>query len=231
VVKKLDDAEARIAIQRKQEAARIEAVKKQQEKSRQDAAMGQAAAELKAKANAQAAYDKGLRDGTIPSDVIFICSTGGSMVDVLPAVKEEVNKRVNALRATQSFDVISSSDAHFWRLSRDRLLKATKENKRDAEKFVETMFVDKATDLWPGLNAAFKESPQGIILITNSKDADDLRAAVAKLNPTQKVRVDVVDFSKPSRFIELNPDPKDIELLRKIAAENKGTYEHPVIQD
>ncbi|HVT90214.1 MAG TPA: hypothetical protein VHD56_15285 [Tepidisphaeraceae bacterium] len=151
--------------------------------------------------------------------VIYICDASGSMLGVIPRVRQELQKAISVLRPIQSFNVIIFADEDVTALSRNALTMATPENKRKALDLSEKMYAAGATDPLPAIRMAFEQKPELIYILTDGFDQvvsfDSVINEIRKLNADKKVKVNTI-LVRSSGYPELE------KVVRIIASENGG---------
>ena len=167
------------------------------------------------------------KGGPPAQSVVYLCDASGSMLNKFATLRGELTKAIQGLRPVQSFGLTFFQDTHFSALS-PQLLMATPANKARAMDFLDTVTPRSSTDPLPGLEAAFKQKPQLIFLLTDG-DFPNNQAVLQRiraLNRTRAVRINTIAFVG-----EGDTDTDFIKLLEQIARENGGSYRHVVESD
>lgn len=154
--------------------------------------------------------------------IAFVCDASGSMLNKMASLKLELNKKIQSLRVIQSFSVIFFQEPRYTALG-EQLLSATPANKRKAGVFLEGATATGSTDPIPGIQAAFRQQPQLIYLLTDGDFPDNAAVlrTIRELNKDHKVRVNTIAFVGSS-----DTDTAFLDLLKTIAQENGGTFRH-----
>jgi hypothetical protein len=155
--------------------------------------------------------------------VVYLCDGSGSMLNLLPTLKAELRKAVDALSPRQSFNVVFFQGDETAPLS-NTLLTASPQNKNDCYMFLHSVSSTGSGDPVPALRLTFAQRPQLVYLVTDGNTFDDNDAVlheVRRLNAAQLTTVNTVAVL----------DPRDGEareckdFLRAIATENGGTFQ------
>lgn len=160
--------------------------------------------------------------GARTRSMVFVCDASGSMINKIALLRKELQKTVDQLKAQQAFSIIFFADEKPQTLS-GALLMATPDNKRKAFDFLQEVSTSGSTDPIPGLKAAFAQSPQLIILLTDGDFPDNKAVldAVKSLNVGKKTRVNTIAFVNKK---EEDSQKEIMKLLETIAKENGGVY-------
>jgi hypothetical protein len=155
--------------------------------------------------------------------IAFVCDASGSMINKMPALKVELIKAVQRLKPIQSFSIIFFQDARTPMAMGPALAMATSENKRKAATFLEGVSSIGTTDPIPGIEAAFRQQPELIYLLTDGDfpDNDAVLARITELNKGKKVRVNTIAFVGSG-----DSDTAFLGLLKKIADQTGGNFRH-----
>jgi len=164
--------------------------------------------------------------GPTARSVVFLCDSSGSMLNKFASVRAELNKAVQHLKPMQSFGITFFGENRANGMA-SQLLMATPQNMARATDFLENVSPRGTTDPIPGLEAAFKQKPQLIFLLTDGDfpDNDVVLNRIRQLNKDHAVTSNTIAFVGES-----DTDTAFMALLKKIASENGGTYNH-VTQD
>jgi len=163
--------------------------------------------------------------------IAFVCDASGSMISKLSALKQEMVKEIQAMKPVQAFSIVFFQDQKCLAFENGALVSATSENKRKAEKWLDDVQTTGDTNPIPGLEVAFKGKPALVYLLTDG-DFPDNSAVLNKLTQlntgAKKSRINTIAFV----------DDKDddtsqgfIDLLKKIAEENGGKFNHVTEDD
>ncbi len=153
--------------------------------------------------------------------VIYVCDASGSMIPKLEPLKVELGKAIMGLKAIQQFNVIFfRAESVPQSFARD-LVFASPEGKANLIKFLADVTAAGETNPLPGIEQAFRQKPQMIILLTDGDfpDNDAVLSRVRQLNKEHKVRINTIAFVG-----QADTDVKFKELLETIAKENGGSY-------
>jgi hypothetical protein len=160
--------------------------------------------------------------GARTRSIVFVCDASGSMINKIALLRKELQKTVDQLKAQQSFNIIFFADEKPQTLG-SALLMATPDNKRKAYDFLQNVTTSGSTDPIPGLKAAFQQSPQLVILLTDGDFPDNKAVldAIKTLNPGKKTKVNTIAFVNKKD----EAGQKEImKLLVDIAKEYGGMY-------
>lgn len=154
--------------------------------------------------------------------VVFLCDASGSMLPKFATLKTELVKAIQGLAPSQSFSVVFFNEGPAHVFSRE-LLVANPENKLHADNFLEDVTPRGTTDPLPGLDAAFREKPELVYLLTDGDfpDNDAVLARIRQLNHDKRVKINTIAFVG-----EADTDTAFMALLKKIADENGGVYRY-----
>jgi len=160
--------------------------------------------------------------GARTRSMAFVCDASGSMINKISLLRKELQKTIDQLKAQQAFTVIFFADEKPQTLGAS-LLMATPDNKRKAFDFLQNATTSGSTDPIPGLRAAFQQSPQLIILLTDGDFPDNKAVldAVRSLNRDKKTRVNTIAFVNKK---DESNQKEIMKLLETIAKENGGVY-------
>jgi uncharacterized protein with von Willebrand factor type A (vWA) domain len=145
------------------------------------------------------------------------------MINKMASLKLELQNAVFGLKPIQSFSIIFFQNTKHPDMLSESLLPATPEAKRKAGSFLEGVISSGTTDPIPGIEAAFRQQPELIYLLTDGDFPDNaaVLSRVRELNKEQKVKINTIAFVGTS-----DTDTAFIDLLKTIASENGGKYKH-----
>lgn len=156
---------------------------------------------------------------------VYVFDRSGSMGENhegrLKAAKAELIKSLADLDPRQQFYVIFYNEEP--RLfdpgaAKGRLVFATDENKRQAQRFVESIKADGGTDHTSALVAALRLRPDVIFLLTDGEQQDDPTAADLK-------RLDRINGAAAQiHVIQFAPTPRPGSTLVELAHMNRGQH-------
>lgn len=153
--------------------------------------------------------------------IVFICDASGSMLNKFASLRLQLQRAVNALRPTQSFNLIFTREQDCTRLA-PNLIRATPKNMQEAETFLEDKVTPRGeTNPMPAIEAAFAQQPDLIFLLTDG-DFPDNRAVlkrIRELNHAAKVPVNTIAFVG-----EADTDTDFFNLLQQIADATGGHH-------
>jgi hypothetical protein len=156
--------------------------------------------------------------------IAYVCDASGSMLSLFDALKIELRRSIDALRPVQSFNVIFFQEQGFAAADKTALLPATRQSKDQVWEFVSRMFVRGQTNPVPALDAAFKQNPELIYLLTdgdfNSPGNDAVVKYCADRTRDGKVKINTIAFVPDG----MKDNPLAMEWVRalKQIAENSG---------
>jgi len=163
----------------------------------------------------------GKRDGGNARKVVYLCDATGSMfahVDQL--LLRELRKSVGKLSRSQSFNVMFFRDGEPVSVDPRQLMPATTANKERAFKlFGEVQFRGR-TDPVPGLEAAFRQKPELIQLLSDAQfyDPDAVLKAIRRLNADKRVAINTY------LLVTTELGEAEQRTMKQIAEENGGRY-------
>lgn len=141
-------------------------------------------------------------------------------------LKVELHKAIAGLKPIQAFTIIFFKKDHTQSFS-PRLVMASQSHKQEAFRFLEQVRVqdEGQTDPIIGLDQAFDARPAVIYLLTDGDfaDAAAVERRIAQRNAGRNVVVNTVAF--------LGSDTSYESVLRKIAADNRGTFRRVTRQE
>jgi hypothetical protein len=149
--------------------------------------------------------------------LVFLCDASGSMMPKFDALRAELRRAIDGLRANQEFDVIFFYGDGFMAMDQG-LMFALPENKRRAYEFLDRVAAHSTSDPIPGLRAAFKTRPELIFMLTdgdfpnNAAVLDEIR----KQNAGGHVKVNTIAFMDRGEAYE--------KLLSDVAKETGGLF-------
>ncbi|HEY2585994.1 MAG TPA: VWA domain-containing protein [Tepidisphaeraceae bacterium] len=153
--------------------------------------------------------------------IVFVCDCSGSILNKFHSLAAQLEKAVNGLRPTQSFNLIFMGEQSCNALGPNPV-PATPENKRDAITFLHDKVTPRGeTNPIPALETAFAQKPQVIFLLTDGDFPDNHAALkrIRELNADRMVSVNTIAFVEPS-----DTETDFYKLLQAIADENGGQY-------
>lgn len=146
-------------------------------------------------------------------------SMGGSGNKALNAAKRELLRSLSDLGDTHQFQIIFyNEEPTIMRIGgAANLMFATTANKRAAERFVESISADGATQHEPAIMAALKLSPDVVFFLT---DADQPELSPAQLDRVKRLNdgravINTIEFG-------LGPKIRKYNFIDRLAEENRG---------
>ena len=171
--------------------------------------------------------------GRVASNIVFVIDRSGSMAagDAFSEVCLEMARSLSGMTAGQSFQVIlfSTGDSP-ERFPAKRLAPATMQNKVRAARWLKKQSAGGGpqTDPTAGLEAAFaslaktsRRKPGKIVyLLTDGVFADDQKviAAISRLNKSRSVQI--------NSYLYGSMDSRAVNVMKQIAAENRGAFKY-----
>jgi hypothetical protein len=146
--------------------------------------------------------------------VVYIVDKSGSMTDSIVYVNRELKRSLRALGVDAAFHVLFFSSGPPAELPFRKLVHATEENKRAADKFIDGIVPQGQTDPSDALSRAFALKPDAIFLLTDGEFDKAIVRSVRELNKEGKVRVYTIGFLYK----------QGEKTLQAIAADNGGAY-------
>jgi hypothetical protein len=153
--------------------------------------------------------------------VIYLCDASGSMLGVFGALKQQLKESVNNLdvMAGQEFNVIFFSDDNCFQLFKGGMQIASADNKHKAMEFIDNAVSTGGTQPLPAIKAALAQKPELLFVLTDGFDNiasfDDVINAFKTGNPEGKMHINCI-------FLQSDPDPKLVEVLKQIAKDGHG---------
>ncbi len=158
--------------------------------------------------------------------IVYLCDASGSMMTVFGQLKVEVQKAIDSLRPTQSFNVIFFADEELSTFSKSGLILANPANKRKAYEFVGDLSAHGGTNPFPAFKTAFEQAPKPelIYVLTDGFDQvssfDDVIKAFRDLNKDKTIKVNCIYLKPPGAPSEASLALE--KVLTTIAKENGG---------
>ena len=169
-------------------------------------------------------YDVG--EGQPAHHFVYVIDRSGSMTDTFDAVSREMMNSIAKLGPEQDFHVILFNDGLPAENPPRRLVRATRENRRDLAHFLSRVVAYRRTDPVPALERAFAVLRQAdprlkgkvIFLLTDAEfpDSKKVLRVVARLNRDKQVRINTFLYAYKPVHAE--------RVMAKIAADNGGQY-------
>ncbi len=160
--------------------------------------------------------------------IVYLLDRSGSMLDTLDLVRHEVFKSITRLRADQTFHVIFFATGRPMENPPRRLVYATEDHKREAGKYLKTVYAQGRTDPLPAVQRAFqvlartpnRKRGKAICLLTDGEFPDNelVLKTIRKLNARREVTVHTVLHHFKS--------PAAVAVLRRIAADSGGKFKY-----
>jgi len=153
--------------------------------------------------------------------VAFVCDASGSMMQAgkFDMLRVEIEKAVGSLSPIHGFNVVLFQEKNCKILNSGGLLSGTPENKKKTAAFLDDIMPQGATNCLPALEAAFKQGPELIFLLTDGdfeNPSNEEVVAWIRSHNTKKVHICTIAFVDKGETYE--------KVLRQIASENGGTY-------
>ena len=154
----------------------------------------------------------------IPTDdartLVFVSDTCGSMTGMIDLVKYELSQTVYGLRPCQRFCVLFMSSGSPQEMEPRGPIPATRENKRLAAQFIESVVSHGQTWLGPSLRRALEMKPEVVYIITDAAIDRELVDQARAWNPGRRTRIHCIRW--------LWKEYQDV--LRQIAADSGGQF-------
>jgi hypothetical protein len=157
--------------------------------------------------------------------IVYVMDTSGSMRDdnKIGKAKEALKKALHELKPSDSFNVINF-DRHVHLLS-EEMMKATPENIREADQYIDEMRLHDYTNISGALEVALSmEGITHVFLMSDGEphggieDYDEMRDAVKQWNE-KKVVIHALALGLGDKF-------PGMVLLRGLAEDNKGEFNY-----
>ena len=145
--------------------------------------------------------------------IIYVIDRSGSMADSFDFLRKELKRSINRLHHSQKFHVVLFNDG-FLEMPPERLVPAIGEYKRKCFKFLDQIHPGGMTDPIPAMKQAFRKKPDLVFFLTDGEFSPALVDELRKWNRKEKVKIFTLAYIYASGS----------NLLKKIAAENGGTY-------
>uniref|UniRef100_A0A8C1TJ66 Inter-alpha-trypsin inhibitor heavy chain family member 6 n=1 Tax=Cyprinus carpio TaxID=7962 RepID=A0A8C1TJ66_CYPCA len=170
----------------------------------------------------------------VPKDVIFVIDISGSMIGTkMKQTKAAMTTILSDLREGDYFNLITFSDkVHTWK--KDRTVRATRQNVRDAKEFVRKIIAEG----WTNINAALLSAAQLLNPSSHSSSSTgrassshrvpmiifltDGEATIGETEPDVILRNAQNALGLASLFGLAFGDDADFPMLRRLALENRG---------
>jgi hypothetical protein len=156
--------------------------------------------------------------------LVFLCDATGSMLTKMATLKEELDKTVSRLRATQSFDILFFQGNNVESFS-NSLTPATPEFRRKAANWLEGISSQDVTNPLPALEMAMKLRPEVLYFLTDAADFPDTNAVlalIAKYNSDRKIKINTILFVEDKAEHAKNTASEG--LMKKIATDSGGKF-------
>ncbi len=152
--------------------------------------------------------------------VAFVCDASGSMLQAgkFDMLRMELQKAVGSLSPIHGFNVILFKEKSFLAVDTKSLMTANEANKKRTFTFLDDVMPQGATDPIPALDAAFKQGPELIFLLTDGDFPDNTGVIswIRSHNTGKKIKISTIAFVDAGKEYE--------STLKTIATENGGTY-------
>ncbi|UCG32461.1 MAG: VWA domain-containing protein [Phycisphaerales bacterium] len=145
--------------------------------------------------------------------IVYVIDRSGSMADSFDFLRRELKRSINALHHNQKFHVILFNDGYL-EMPPARAVSAIGVNKRRCFEFLDGIHPGGMTDPIPAMKQAFRKEPDLIFFLTDGEFSPALVDELRKWNKRKKVKIFTLAYIYAS----------GANLLKKIAAENGGTY-------
>lgn len=158
-------------------------------------------------------------------NVVYVIDRSGSMIDTFDLVRLEMLRSIGRLRESQFFHIVLFAEGKPIENPPKRLVPCTRENKKDAAKFLSGITAEGQTNPVPALERAFqvlrgaKKQGKLLYLLTDGvfPDNEKVLSAIRKMN-TDKRKVYI------NTFLYGNKPPEAVDVMTRIAKENGGRY-------
>jgi hypothetical protein len=175
--------------------------------------------------------------------IVYVVDRSGSMFVTFADVRREVLTSIGRLRPPQDYHVILFGDDKALENPPRRLVAATDENKRQTAQFLSGVVGQGSTTALPALKRAFAvlsntgKLPGRLIYLLSDGNFAGVSGGSTYQSGGRLLQGDdaVVQWlrdNNKNRQVHVNTylygfdDPREAEVLKKIAAENGGKYEH-----
>jgi hypothetical protein len=151
--------------------------------------------------------------------VVYLCAASGAMLSVFDALKLELRRSIDALKPVQSFDIIFFNEDGTRAFDANSLVPASPDNKRKAYAFIDTIVTHGDANAIPAIQLAMALKPELIYSLTNGfykvPSFDAVIKAFSDGNTEKKTHINCL-------YLQSDPDPKLVQVLKQIAKENGG---------
>ncbi|HEX4793563.1 MAG TPA: hypothetical protein VH370_07225 [Humisphaera sp.] len=161
--------------------------------------------------------------------IVFVCDATGTMVPKMGALRINLSKTVNDLRASQQFDVIFFSDDRPYALSNwlkqpGVLVQANAPGKLSVNNFITTIVPRLEGGPLAAVELALKEKPDLIYILTDGEFPDSQKAVeiIHRLNKDH-IKINTIAFIN-NDDIKHHVDVGFKKILKDIASDNGGTF-------
>jgi hypothetical protein len=160
------------------------------------------------------------------NNVVYVIDSSGSMIDTFDAVRREIKQSVSKLSGKQCFHVIFYSEAEDEprEFEPKKLVPATKDYKKKLTNYMRGIIPCEQSDPVTALKRAFEVTSEAkrkgsvVFLLADGLFPDNGKVleTVNKSNKNREVRICTCMYG--------NKPPEAVEVMRRIAKENKGKY-------
>jgi len=161
--------------------------------------------------------------GSPARTVVFVCDASGSMMNKMETLRQELDKGVSNLKASQQFNVIFFQDEKFA-AAFDGLVPATAANKRKSREFLSDVETKSTSDPIPGLEAAFRSKPQLMFILTDGEfqNEEEVLQKIKALNGDGKTTINTIAFVSDA---DGDTAQSFIDFLSGIAKDSNGKFQ------
>ncbi|MBS3821788.1 MAG: VWA domain-containing protein [Planctomycetes bacterium] len=161
------------------------------------------------------------------ANVVYVLDRSGSMIDTFDHLRLEVGRSIGRLNLGCGFHVIFFAGSKPSENAPRRLVAADNGNRRDAWSWILDVRPEGQTDPLPALQRAFtvlkrarNEHPRIIYLLTDGifPDNEKVLDAIRRMNADRSVFI--------CTFLYGSRPPEAVEVMQRIARENRGVYRY-----
>ena len=159
-------------------------------------------------------------------NIVYVIDRSGSMIDTFDSLCREMRRSIYMLKDKQFFHIIFYSDSKPMELGNKQLVSANRLNKKFAASFLADIIPSEQTNPVPALTRAFEvlenttKPGKLVYLLTDGifPDNEEVLSNIASLNSNRSVQINTILYgAKP---------PEAEEVMKRIAEDNRGTYNH-----
>lgn len=173
----------------------------------------------KAERVATTAFEKAIAAGIIPRRVVYVVSTGGSMIPLWAGARKQLTTKIEAMGVPQEFNVVQVAGGKAAALMGQTAVASSSDHKREASRILDNVFPGGVSTPSEGVVAAMLLKPDTIHIVSNGRTEESFTDVIQRCLD-QKIRVNVTVINDPDG----EKDPA-IEKFRRLSTSTGGTFE------